>query len=511
MRYAILSDIHANRQALKAVLTDVRSIGVDRIITLGDLVGYGPNPAEVLEQVHSAVNFFVLGNHDAVVSGQLSSEYFNDRARKVIDWTRSVLDRKAVEFFTAMPLQLHGKNCRFAHGDFINSGQFEYIIEPDEALANFQATADPLLFVGHSHLPGIFVTGKSGRPHWLAAQDFVLEEEKRFIVNVGSVGQPRDDDVRASYCLYDESARDITFRKVPFDLDAYREDVRRAGIPAAASYFLAVDSGQRAPALRDLIDFRPVKASDSVKTADDIRSLTTVVRKYHRLRVLVWLLVALFLAGLATLAFLHQTGRLVRTEVIIEKQTEIIREAAPARHFIAAAAKSPPVRGLPQPEIELLAMPPPHPGVTLAQPLQFWEVACQDPVRQQVAVTIDPTDPQGSNFRLIAEVVDPFELSSLPVVVAKGMRFTAQAQFKRVDLQGGFIEIQLEHELSDGTRRVIGRTAPKNFAGKMAWTPVSFTLAKDQPLEANGRLRFRIHGEFKGEILIRKCSLKRRE
>jgi diadenosine tetraphosphatase ApaH/serine/threonine PP2A family protein phosphatase len=266
MRYAIISDIHANRQALKAVLTDARGIGVDRIIALGDLVGYGPCPAAALETVHGTVHNFVLGNHDAVCSGQLSAEYFNDAARQVIEWTRGVVDRKAAAFFQALPLVLAGDGCRFTHGNFTDPGRFGYIFDAEEALANFQATSEQLLFAGHSHLPGLFVVGESGRPHWLAPQDFMVEEGKRYIVNVGSVGQPRDRDIRASYCIFEPRKGVVRFRKVPFDLDAYREDVKRAGIAATASYFLALEAGQPARPLREIVDFRPVSAADSVKT-----------------------------------------------------------------------------------------------------------------------------------------------------------------------------------------------------------------------------------------------------
>lgn len=502
MRYAIISDIHANRQALKAVLTDIRGIGADRIIALGDLVGYGPSPAEVLEQAYSAVNFFVLGNHDAVVSGQLSAEYFNDRARQVIDWTRSVLDRKAAEFFQAQPLLLHGEGCRFTHGDFIDPGRFDYIIEPDEALANFQATQEPVLFAGHSHMPGIYVIGSSGQAHWLKPQDFEVEPEKRYIVNVGSVGQPRDDDIRASYCLFDPAKGEILFRKVPFDLDAYREDLRRTKVPEAASYFLSLEAGKPGQSLRDIVDFRTVRKGDSVRTAEDIRSLTAAAQGYRRLRVVVWVLALTLLAGAAVLAWLHHTGQLVRTEVVVEPGEQ--------RHVVPASNRISRHLGPPRAETELLAMPQPNAGVGLESPLSEWTWECGDLASQRLSVDTDPEIPNSPFFRLVSGLADPVDLTYLSVPVEPGTRYTIQAQFKRVTWEGGFVEIQLEHELPGGVRRIVGRTAPKNFAEKTAWTPVSWTMSKDQPLEASGKIHYRLHGEFKGEILIRKCSLKRR-
>jgi len=503
MRYAIISDIHANRQALKAVLTDIRGIGADRIIALGDLVGYGPSPAEVLEATYGAVHFFVLGNHDAVVSGQLSGEYFNDRARQVIDWTRSVLDRKAAEFFQAQPLLLHGEGCRFTHGDFIDPGRFDYIIEPDEALANFRATQEPVLFAGHSHMPGIYVIGSSGQAHWLKPQDFEMEPEKRYIVNVGSVGQPRDDDIRASYCLFDPAKGEVLFRKVPFDLDAYREDLRRTKVPEAASYFLSLEAGKPGQSLRNIVDFRTVRKGDSVRTAEDIRSLTAAAQGYRRLRVVVWLLAPTLLAGAAVLAWLHHTGQLVRTEVVVE--------AGERRHVVPAANRVPRHLGPPRAETELLAMPQPNAGVGLESPLAEWTWECGDPASQRLSVETDPEIPDSPFFRLASGLPAPVDLTYLSVPVEPGTRYTIQAQFKRVTWEVGFVEIQLEHELPGGVRRIVGRTAPKNFAEKTAWTPVSWTMSKDQPLEAGGKIHYRLHGEFKGEILIRKCSLKGRE
>ena len=225
MRTAILSDVHANLQALNVVLTDIFSVGVDRIISLGDLVGYGPQPAEVLEVAYARLGHFVLGNHDAVIAGRMDPGVFNPAARAMIDWTASRVAGKARAFLATQPYILTGTAFRCSHGNPASPATFAYLLEAADASAAWSAAPEPCLFVGHSHVPGLYVLGPSGTPHWLAPQDFAFEEQKRYIVNVGAVGEPRDGDVRASYCIFDEERREVFFRRVAFDLEAYRRAV----------------------------------------------------------------------------------------------------------------------------------------------------------------------------------------------------------------------------------------------------------------------------------------------
>ena len=197
MKCAIVSDIHANRQAWNAALLDIRSQGIDRICCLGDIVGYGPNPTETLESVYSNVDYLVLGNHDAVICGKMDPSLFNEKARRIIDWTRNQLGNDAVKFLKTLPLSVSSHFFRGTHGDFSVPSSFNYIIEPEDALDSWSTVPENLLFVGHTHQPGIFLLGQSGIPRMVEPQDFVLEEGKRFLVNVGSIGQPRDRQARS--------------------------------------------------------------------------------------------------------------------------------------------------------------------------------------------------------------------------------------------------------------------------------------------------------------------------
>ena len=164
MRYALVSDLHANEQAWKTVLLDIRSLRVDIVICLGDVVGYGPNPAEVLESAHANADYLVMGNHDAALCGKIDADCFTDRARESLEWTRSRVNEAGLAFRGSRPLSVAGDGFRCAHGEFGEAGLFRYVFEPEDARASWDAVDEPLLFVGHTHQPGIFVLGDSGVP-----------------------------------------------------------------------------------------------------------------------------------------------------------------------------------------------------------------------------------------------------------------------------------------------------------------------------------------------------------
>ena len=230
MRYAIVSDIHANLAAWQTVLHDIADLKADKIICLGDVVGYGPQPIEVLESVYRVVNVTLLGNHDAAVCGKLSSETFSPRAAAAVSRHRELLAPAALEWLSQLPLTHSESGFRCAHSDFADPSAFRYIIEPNDAIPSWQATTEQLLFVGHSHLPGIYVIGASGVAHFVTPRDFELEKGKRYIINPGSVGYPRVGDCRSSYCFFDSTARSITFRQLPFDSAGYLLAMQGAGL-----------------------------------------------------------------------------------------------------------------------------------------------------------------------------------------------------------------------------------------------------------------------------------------
>jgi len=311
MRYAFVSDIHGNLPAWNTVLADLAVHRVDRIVCLGDVVGYGPQPAECLRGVYAHVHQMVLGNHDAVVAGRMSAESFNDRARRMIEWTQTRLGENARALFSSLPLVLRGPGFRCTHGDFADPAVFNYVRTEEDARANFAAVPEQLLFCGHTHEAAVFLTGESGNVYKIEPQDFELEEGKRYLVNVGSVGSARDGDPRASYVIYDEERRGVYFHRVPFDFEAFRAAVAAApGLdPDLVPFLRAAAARGTAASVREEADFAPaaaVRVEGGAREADVGRALR---RTNARLRATALLLAAGCAAALALAAAAWQTLR----------------------------------------------------------------------------------------------------------------------------------------------------------------------------------------------------------
>ena len=240
MRYAIVSDIHANIRAWKAVLADIRSQQIDVIVCLGDVVGYGPKPAEVLEAVRAETDHFVLGNHDAAAVGMMDYSIFNDHARQAIEWTMTELSPDAKQFLSQVPLAIEDGNILFVHAEIAEPGRFDYIDNVETAKENFAANEHFVTFVGHTHLPKMFERSSDGSVQELRDTTSLLDPEKRYIINVGSVGEPRNpDDLRSRYAIYDIEKCEIDFRHVEFDIVGYRQDLESTTL-ALRPYFLRV-------------------------------------------------------------------------------------------------------------------------------------------------------------------------------------------------------------------------------------------------------------------------------
>ena len=285
MRYAIISDIHANAAALRTVLVDAQDMRVEKIICLGDVLGYGPDPVQALETVYSRVHVCLAGNHDDAVCGRRTTEDFNDFAATAVARQRKALTANALDWLKKLPYVCAMGDFACTHGDFSDPEAFNYILAPEEALPSWDARSEPLLFVGHTHQPGIFVLGTSGQSHRLEPVDFALEEGKRYIVNVGSVGYPRSGTCRSFYCIYDDQSRAVFFRSLPFDLEGYREKMGGKGLDEAP--WVAARAQERAtPLVRGRAKFGKglsvkagtgVTASAAVPTSPKRRSPLPVV------------------------------------------------------------------------------------------------------------------------------------------------------------------------------------------------------------------------------------------
>jgi len=225
MRYAIFSDIHANRQAWGACLNDIRNTNPDVIVCLGDTIGYGPMPERVLASVRNEVDIMVLGNHDAAAFGGLDLSIFNDEAKASVEWTAKNMSKESLDFLQTVPLTAVRDDILFVHAEIANPSGWGYIDTPDEAKVNFAMSDNFISFVGHTHRPTIFDQNKLGHIREHPDTNVSLIESHRYIVNVGSVGDPRNpDDLRGRYVIYETESRTVFFRKFTFDTDIYRAD-----------------------------------------------------------------------------------------------------------------------------------------------------------------------------------------------------------------------------------------------------------------------------------------------
>ncbi|MBI3168488.1 MAG: metallophosphoesterase family protein [Chloroflexi bacterium] len=232
MRILVMSDIHANYTALEAVLKDAGT--VDETWCLGDLVGYGPDPNAVVEEVQEIKNLTCLmGNHDVAVVGRMSLETFNADAKRSLMYHEKVLTSSNMEFIKSLPTKTKVRGeATMAHGS-PRDPLWEYILNSMTASLNFEYFETPWCFVGHTHIQSSFAQrDDSGRV--LVEQtkpDVTLQLHPKLILNPGSVGQPRDRDPRAAYAIYDTEARTWTPKRVMYNISEVQERIRAVGLP----------------------------------------------------------------------------------------------------------------------------------------------------------------------------------------------------------------------------------------------------------------------------------------
>ena len=486
MRFAILSDIHSNLQAWNAVLLDLRSVDVDRIICLGDVVGYGPNPREVMESVYSTVDHLVLGNHDAALCGKMSDELFNEPARRTLDWTRSQLNKTAIQFLKRLPLTLTAEGFRCAHGDFAQPSYFDYVLEPSDAVPSWRAVYDALLFVGHTHTPAIFVLGRSGVPRSVETQDFAIEPHKRYLVNVGSVGQPRDGETRASYCIFDTERGHLFWRRIPFDIDAYKANVEAAGIPVSASYFLSQDPRVHVQPIRESLNFCPAASADRAATdVVEVQSIRVLKRRVRKWQVLTVALAAAAIVGIAAVAvplFRQST----RTIVLADQAT--LTPLDP--QSIALNQNMLTFVGTPNPE---------------GMAVPGWTITLGNKRKQHVVTGV--TTNAEPYFAVSSAGGDEVAISSRPFQVDRHSRLTAQALFRKSAAFTGDIAMHITS--LDGSGEVVGSAVKQpNIKRKDGWW-----AAKHTPdLSAKAKfLHVEFRGIFTGTVTIKSVSLIRKE
>ena len=231
MRIGIFSDVHANIEALSAVVKAYRDERIDRFVCLGDTVGYGGSPNECCDLVRDTVAFTILGNHDAAVAGRMDYSYYYDAARQALDFHAEVLSPGNMQWLRDLPYSRHEDELYFCHGSPVNLEEFEYIFAPEQAALCLPIWEElgQVTFIGHSHLCKAFALTRS-EVFEVVAPKFVIRPGHRYIVSVGSVGQPRDYDNRASYTIYDTELHTFEFKRVAYDIETAANKIYAADL-----------------------------------------------------------------------------------------------------------------------------------------------------------------------------------------------------------------------------------------------------------------------------------------
>lgn len=227
MRLAIISDIHSNIEALLAVRHELERLGCDKVICLGDVVGYGASPNECCDLVRELAEVTLLGNHDAAVAGRMEYDFYYDAARRALDWTAAQLRDENRCWLQSLPLVHREEEVAFCHGSPLEPQAYGYIYTEQQARELLPILGDlpRITFIGHSHLCKAFALGEEGEVHDVVAQRIRLREGFRYVCSVGSVGQPRDFDNRACFVTFDTEKQLVRYHRVEYDIAASAQKI----------------------------------------------------------------------------------------------------------------------------------------------------------------------------------------------------------------------------------------------------------------------------------------------
>ena len=234
MRYAILGDIHGNLSALQTVLAAIEQDGADAIFSVGDVVGYGAAPRECIALLRELGVQVVKGNHDAACVGELDMTFFNPYARSAALWTAEQLEEEELEWLRGLPFVHTTEHCAVAHGTYASPERFDYVQSPADADPSLDAMGVPVCFVGHTHVPVTILRTVDDplRTAYTIESSIDLSDSIRALVNVGSVGQPRDEDCRTAYALYDSESALVELHRLEYDIELEAARIRAAGLPS---------------------------------------------------------------------------------------------------------------------------------------------------------------------------------------------------------------------------------------------------------------------------------------
>ena len=226
MKIGLISDIHSNLEALSAVISRLEKMNVDRVICLGDIVGYGANPVECIKLVREKCDVVLAGNHDFAVAGNLSISWFNQDALDSVIWTKKNIDDNMSNYLSSLPLTYVKEDVVYVHATPHKPEKWSYIVSMEDALYEFRYFRGSLAFVGHSHIAGIYC--HDGSTH---KNEINLERSKRYIINIGSIGQPRDGNPDAAFAVYDDDHKRVNIEREPYDIDSAAQKIYDASLP----------------------------------------------------------------------------------------------------------------------------------------------------------------------------------------------------------------------------------------------------------------------------------------
>ncbi len=230
MRFAIFGDIHANLEALTAVLKDSEEMGCTAHLCLGDVVGYNADPVACMEVVQEMGCPVIKGNHDEDASTDHSLEAMNPIAAEALQWTRDQLSPEQRDWLRKLRMVRQVADFTIVHSTLDQPGGWNYVTNKFDAMSNFSYQFTNVCFHGHTHVPRIF--RRQQRVEEIIVDQIELEPDAKYFINAGSVGQPRDGDWRACYAIYDVASRQVTYRRVEYDKETTKKKILDAGLPS---------------------------------------------------------------------------------------------------------------------------------------------------------------------------------------------------------------------------------------------------------------------------------------
>ena len=229
MKIALFGDIHANWEALETVLADADQQGCNSYVCLGDVVGYNADPVRCLEKIREMGCPVVKGNHDEDAGGEHSLEMMNPTAAEALQWTRDQLTAEQREWLARMRMVRQVEDFTIVHSTLDQPNVWNYVTNKFDAMSNFSYQFTQVCFHGHTHVPRVFVRGT--RVQEVTPDSVAIEPGMKYFINAGSVGQPRDGEWKASYCIYDTDNKVVSFRRLEYDIETTQKKILAAGLP----------------------------------------------------------------------------------------------------------------------------------------------------------------------------------------------------------------------------------------------------------------------------------------